>query len=212
MDWIDLYIVVQIKNTFSFSSCIRLPTFWWFLSCIYLVVRDYSDSGSGSSKSGSSSSKSESEKRKVAKKEPNSFRTKARRRASSELQPVSLVNLYFFFFKFHNFVELECFLLFQCWEKNPDIYGIRRSNRSRKEPERLTVESDSSERGKKKTKAYVCVVLCHFNRINGTFIFINFFRNSVDNGIRILAQVRNIIATLTKMYPQVNHYVGWNLI
>lgn len=39
----------------------------------------------------------------------------------------------------------------QCWEENPDVYGIRRSGRSRKEPERLKVaESDSSDRGKKK--------------------------------------------------------------
>ncbi|XP_069683280.1 chromodomain-helicase-DNA-binding protein 1 isoform X2 [Periplaneta americana] len=39
----------------------------------------------------------------------------------------------------------------QCWEDNPDVYGIRRSGRSRKEPERLNAaESDSSERGKRK--------------------------------------------------------------
>lgn len=36
------------------------------------------------------------------------------------------------------------------WEENPDMYGIRRSNRSRKEPERLKiVDSDSSDRGRK---------------------------------------------------------------
>lgn len=34
------------------------------------------------------------------------------------------------------------------WEDNPDIYGIRRSSRSRKEPDRLKIaDSDSSERG-----------------------------------------------------------------
>ncbi|XP_066991707.2 chromodomain-helicase-DNA-binding protein 1 isoform X2 [Anabrus simplex] len=40
----------------------------------------------------------------------------------------------------------------QCWEENPDVYGIRRSGRSRREPERLNAaESDSSERGKRRT-------------------------------------------------------------
>ncbi|XP_026286937.1 chromodomain-helicase-DNA-binding protein 1 isoform X2 [Frankliniella occidentalis] len=35
----------------------------------------------------------------------------------------------------------------ECWEENPEVYGIRRSGRSRKEPERLrTVESDSGEK------------------------------------------------------------------
>lgn len=37
------------------------------------------------------------------------------------------------------------------WEDNPDIYGIRRSARSRKEPDRLRIaaeNSDSSERGR----------------------------------------------------------------
>ncbi|KAK3920680.1 Chromodomain-helicase-DNA-binding protein 1 [Frankliniella fusca] len=35
----------------------------------------------------------------------------------------------------------------QCWEENPEVYGIRRSGRSRKEPERLRViESDSGEK------------------------------------------------------------------
>ncbi|CAG4978576.1 unnamed protein product [Parnassius apollo] len=35
------------------------------------------------------------------------------------------------------------------WEDNPDIYGIRRSGRSRKEPDRLKVaDSDSSEKGR----------------------------------------------------------------
>ncbi|XP_049815552.1 chromodomain-helicase-DNA-binding protein 1 [Schistocerca nitens] len=40
----------------------------------------------------------------------------------------------------------------ECWEDNPDVYGIRRSGRFRKEPERLNAaESDSSDRGKKKS-------------------------------------------------------------
>lgn len=35
------------------------------------------------------------------------------------------------------------------WEDNPDIYGIRRSARSRKEPDRLKLaDSDSSDRGR----------------------------------------------------------------
>lgn len=35
------------------------------------------------------------------------------------------------------------------WEDNPDIYGIRRSGRSRKEPDRLKLaDSDSSDRAK----------------------------------------------------------------
>lgn len=35
------------------------------------------------------------------------------------------------------------------WEDNPDIYGIRRSARSRKEPDRLKIaDSDSSEKGR----------------------------------------------------------------
>ncbi|KAL1110510.1 hypothetical protein AAG570_008038, partial [Ranatra chinensis] len=34
-----------------------------------------------------------------------------------------------------------------CWEENPEVYGIRRSNRARKEPERLhTADSDSSDK------------------------------------------------------------------
>uniref|UniRef100_A0A1B6DPA6 Chromo domain-containing protein n=2 Tax=Clastoptera arizonana TaxID=38151 RepID=A0A1B6DPA6_9HEMI len=37
------------------------------------------------------------------------------------------------------------------WQENPDVYGIRRSGRSRKEPERLKIaESDSSDRGSSK--------------------------------------------------------------
>ncbi|KAF4525532.1 hypothetical protein B566_EDAN015840, partial [Ephemera danica] len=45
-------------------------------------------------------------------------------------------------------------LSWQCWEENPDVYGIRRSARERKEPERLNVaESDSSEKGRKKLAA-----------------------------------------------------------
>lgn len=39
------------------------------------------------------------------------------------------------------------------WEDHPDIYGIRRSSRSRKEPDRLKVaDSDSSERGKSNSR------------------------------------------------------------
>lgn len=41
------------------------------------------------------------------------------------------------------------------WEDNPDIYGIRRSARSRKEPDRLRINaenSDSSERGRNHSK------------------------------------------------------------
>lgn len=49
-------------------------------------------------------------------------------------------------------ISLGIYLMFffgvcQCWEENPDVYGIRRSGRSRKEPERLRVnESDSGEK------------------------------------------------------------------
>ncbi|KAG8288702.1 transcriptional regulator [Homalodisca vitripennis] len=40
----------------------------------------------------------------------------------------------------------------KAWEENPDVYGIRRSGRSRKEPERLKVaESDSSDKGRRKS-------------------------------------------------------------
>lgn len=40
------------------------------------------------------------------------------------------------------------------WEENPDVYGIRRSNRARKEPQRLVIQSgsDSDDSGKKKRK------------------------------------------------------------
>ncbi|KAI5640605.1 hypothetical protein NE865_07150 [Phthorimaea operculella] len=39
------------------------------------------------------------------------------------------------------------------WEENPDIYGIRRSARERKKPDRLKVaESDSSDRGKSNSR------------------------------------------------------------
>jgi len=40
------------------------------------------------------------------------------------------------------------------WDENPDIYGIRRSGRSRKEPDRLATsrESDSDSRKKFKKK------------------------------------------------------------
>jgi chromodomain-helicase-DNA-binding protein 1 len=39
------------------------------------------------------------------------------------------------------------------WDENPDIYGIRRSARSRKEPDRLTtIQPDSDNDGRKKLK------------------------------------------------------------
>lgn len=42
----------------------------------------------------------------------------------------------------------------ECWEENPDVYGIRRSGRSRKEPDRLNAaESDSSDKGRRKVVA-----------------------------------------------------------
>ncbi|XP_018909064.2 chromodomain-helicase-DNA-binding protein 1 [Bemisia tabaci] len=41
----------------------------------------------------------------------------------------------------------------QFWEDNPDVYGIRRSSRSRKEPERLRIEeSDSGDRQKTRSR------------------------------------------------------------
>lgn len=38
------------------------------------------------------------------------------------------------------------------WDENPDIYGIRRSARSRKEPDRLTTQSNNESDGRKKVK------------------------------------------------------------
>ncbi|XP_011692493.1 PREDICTED: chromodomain-helicase-DNA-binding protein 1 isoform X2 [Wasmannia auropunctata] len=38
------------------------------------------------------------------------------------------------------------------WDENPDIYGIRRSGRSRKEPDRLATNRDSDSDGRKKFK------------------------------------------------------------
>ncbi|KAG7198230.1 hypothetical protein KM043_005637 [Ampulex compressa] len=38
------------------------------------------------------------------------------------------------------------------WDENPDIYGIRRSGRSRKEPERLATQRESDSDGRKKFK------------------------------------------------------------
>ena len=38
------------------------------------------------------------------------------------------------------------------WDENPDIYGIRRSARSRKEPDRLTVAQPESDDGRRKLK------------------------------------------------------------
>ncbi|XP_012264191.2 chromodomain-helicase-DNA-binding protein 1 isoform X1 [Athalia rosae] len=37
------------------------------------------------------------------------------------------------------------------WDENPDVYGIRRSGRSRKEPERLTTQRESDSDGRRKT-------------------------------------------------------------
>lgn len=39
---------------------------------------------------------------------------------------------------------------FQCWEENPDIYGIRRSGRERKEPERIKVEMKAATKKHRK--------------------------------------------------------------
>ena len=75
--------------------------------------------------------------------------------------PKSLICLFalfkFFLKSFCLFIYLQICTInngintLQCWEDNPDIYGIRRSSRARKEPERLnTGESDSSDIGKKK--------------------------------------------------------------
>ena len=38
------------------------------------------------------------------------------------------------------------------WDENPDIYGIRRSGRSRKEPERLATQRESDSDSRKKFK------------------------------------------------------------
>ncbi|XP_024882606.1 counting factor 45-1-like [Temnothorax curvispinosus] len=38
------------------------------------------------------------------------------------------------------------------WDENPDIYGIRRSGRSRKEPDRLATNRESDSDGRKKFK------------------------------------------------------------
>ena len=38
------------------------------------------------------------------------------------------------------------------WDENPDIYGIRRSARSRKEPDRLTTQPESENDNRKKLK------------------------------------------------------------
>ncbi|XP_059478871.1 chromodomain-helicase-DNA-binding protein 1 isoform X2 [Neocloeon triangulifer] len=106
-----------------------------------------SGSGSGSSSSGSASSKSGSgsdsdsdngEKASPAKSSSSASPSKdspTKGRKSEELKQV----------KKRSSNDSEC------WENNPDIYGIRRSGRERKEPERLNVaESDSSDRAGKK--------------------------------------------------------------
>ncbi|XP_065334044.1 chromodomain-helicase-DNA-binding protein 1 isoform X2 [Cloeon dipterum] len=96
-----------------------------------------SSSSSGSSKSGSGSdSDSESTKQSPSKSSPTPAKdTSSKSRKSDDLKQV----------KKRSSNDSEY------WESNPDIYGIRRSGRERKEPERLNVaESDSSERGQKK--------------------------------------------------------------
>lgn len=41
----------------------------------------------------------------------------------------------------------------QCWEENPDIYGIRRSVRERKEPDRMKVEHQGTSKKHRKRKS-----------------------------------------------------------
>ena len=60
--------------------------------------------------------------------------------------------------------------MFQCWEENPDIYGIRRSGRERKEPERIKVELKGA--AKKHRKRSKCVSV-KFYRLIYSEIFIN---------------------------------------
>lgn len=87
---------------------------------------DSSSSGSGSA-SGSDSEKSEKSEAPAqndSKSSNHSTETKIRRKSDSSRE----------------------------WDENPDIYGIRRSARSRKEPERLTAAQPDSENDKKKLK------------------------------------------------------------
>lgn len=85
-----------------------------------------SGSGSESEKSGSGKD-SDSEKVTIKKEEPSDIKQVTKRSSRSRNSS-------------------------ECWEDNPDVYGIRRSGRFRKEPERLNAaESDSSDRGKKKS-------------------------------------------------------------
>lgn len=52
------------------------------------------------------------------------------------------------------------------WEDNPDIYGIRRSARSRKEPDRLKLaDSDSSERGKTHSRKSRKRRYCYYKKV-----------------------------------------------
>lgn len=78
------------------------------------------------------------------------------------------------------------------WEENPDIYGIRRSARSRKEPDRLKVaDSDSSDRGrshrKNSKKRYVINRSYQFFVCNLIVLLKMYFL--VTHGIPILQRV-----------------------
>lgn len=103
-----------------------------------------SESSTGSSKSGSGSgSGSDSEKSSPEKSsEPSPSKSspgKSRHGSASDIKQVK---------KSESSATKQ---KSECWEDNPDIYGVRRSNRARKEPERLnTGESDSSDIGKRK--------------------------------------------------------------
>lgn len=99
----------------------------WNVDCI---SSDSSSSGSGSA-SGSDSEKSEKSEAPAqndsiqSKSSNHSTESKVRRKSDSSRE----------------------------WDENPDIYGIRRSARSRKEPERLTtVQPDSESDSRKKLK------------------------------------------------------------
>ncbi|XP_034241206.1 chromodomain-helicase-DNA-binding protein 1 isoform X3 [Thrips palmi] len=108
-----------------------------------------SASGSGSdsegsqdelNKSRSSAQKSYSEKSSPAKSTPEKMRPSSRSRDRIDLKQVK-----------KNRDKSSSRATAECWEKDPDVYGIRRSGRSRKEPERLRVnESDSGEKVRSK--------------------------------------------------------------
>ncbi|XP_021925185.1 chromodomain-helicase-DNA-binding protein 1 isoform X3 [Zootermopsis nevadensis] len=102
-----------------------------------------SDSSSGSSKSGSGSgSASDSDKSSPEKSSdpvPSKSSHGKPRQSASDLKQVK------------KSASSASNQKTECWEDNPDVYGIRRSGRPRREPERLNAaESDSSERGKQK--------------------------------------------------------------